>query len=654
MEFLSIDFETRSAAELKQTGVYRYAEDPSTDVWCMAFAFGDDEPRLWRPGEPCPDDMREWVAGGHPMRAWNSQFERTIWNKILVGRYDFPFTTLVSWFCTASEARALALPGALGDAAIVLGVEQQKDAAGSRLMLQMAKPRRILPDGRIEWWATPDKMQRLFAYCLQDVRTERSVFKQIRPLADRERRVFLNDQRINDRGVLVDLDLAKAAQDVADAATQLAGDRIRTITGGRAKGVTDIRGMLDWMRSRGIDSDSLDKASVSALIAQNDVPSDVREVLTLREEAGKTSVKKINSMIAAAGADGRIRGTLLFHGAATGRWSGRLVQPQNFPRGDAVKNPEQFISLVEARDVQALDLHHPPMDIISAMLRSMFMAADGHQLVAADFSAIEARVTAWLAGETWRMDVFKTHGKIYEASASMMFGVPLEKIKKGNPEYALRQRGKVAELALGFQGGVGALRAMGAEAMGLAPDEMKDIVTRWRQASPNIVALWKALETAALAAVREPGTTQEASAGRVTFKKSGDYLYMVLPSGRKLAYHKPLLIEKETPWGSTQEAVRAWGMNSVTRKWEQFDLYGGLLTENCVQAVAADILFEAVDRCEQHGLHVVLTVHDEVVCEVPEERASAAELERVMTMCPAWAAGLPLAAEGWAGKRYRK
>lgn len=652
MDYLSVDFETRSAVDLKAMGVYRYAEDDSTDVWCMAWAINDDDPQLWRPGEPVPSEILQWVELDKPMRAWNAQFERTIWNRVLAPRYSFPPSTRDQWFCTAAEARAMALPGALGDAAIVLGVEQQKDMAGSRLMLQMARPRRILPDGRIEWWATPDKMQKLFAYCLQDVRTERAVFQQIRPLAERERKVFLLDQAINDRGVLVDLQLAKAAQDVADAATQLVNRRIREVTGGKAKSVTDIRGMLAFLQSRKIDAESLDKASVASL-KKTDLPADVAELLTLREEAGKTSVKKIASMLTAACSDGRIRGTLLFHGAATGRWAGRLVQPQNFPRG-SIEDIETYIPSVLARDVNSIDLDHPPLEVISSMLRSMFIADADSELVAADFSAIEARVTAWLANESWRLHVFHTHGKIYEASASMMFGVPMDQIVKGRPEYELRQKGKVAELALGFQGGVGALRAMGGESMGLSPEEMKDIVSRWRAASPAIVNMWKALEAAALDAVREPGTVTQACRGRIRFKKAGAYLWMQLPSGRRLAYFKPTVVEKETPWGAMQDAVRAWGMNSVTRKWEQFDLYGGILTENAVQAVAADILFEACLRCEEADMPVVLTVHDEVVCEVPKERASIDELVRVMTICPTWATGLPLAASGWQGQRYRK
>jgi len=652
MDYLSIDFETRSTADLRNIGVYKYAEDDSTDIWCMAWAIGDEEPELWRPGDPVPEKIKEWVGQGNPCRAWNAQFERTVWNKILVSRYGFPITKVSQWFCTAAEARAMSLPGSLGEAAIVLGVEQQKDQSGSRLMLQMARPRKVLPDGRIEWWATPDKMKALFSYCLQDVRTERSVFKRIRVLPERERQIFIVDQKINDRGVLVDLELVKAAEAIADEGTRRANQNIKVITKGHAKSVTDIRGMIDWMSSQGVETESLDKKSIS-MLKQKELPDVVRKVLTIREESAKTSVKKIKSMLGAAGEDGRIRGTLLFHGASTGRWSGRLVQPQNFPRG-TVPDVERFIPDVLAGDYDAIDLHHPPLEVVSSMLRSMFISGEQNDLVASDFSAIEARVTAWFANEQWRLDVFKTHGRIYEASAAMMFNVPVEKIVKGQPEYSYRQRGKVAELALGFQGGVGAMKAMGAAEMGLSQEEMQDIVNRWRSASPSIVLLWKNLEDAAMSAIKAPGYSYDLCDGKIEFKVEDGFLWMRLPSGRKLAYYNPKVVERETPWGTTQDSIQVYGMNSVTRKWQTTQLYGGILTENVVQATAADLLFEAVINCEEAGMPVILTVHDEIVCEVPKARASAVELERLMSICPRWAEGLPLASEGWAGSRYRK
>lgn len=935
MIYLSIDFETRSAVDLRATGVYRYAEDQSTDVWCMAWAFGDEEPEIWRPGEPVPARVAEWVGHGNPMRAWNANFERVVWNTILAQRYGFPKTTREQWYCSAAEARAMALPGDLGGAAMVLGLEQQKDAAGRRLMLQMSKPRRILPDGTPEWWNTADKVRKLMDYCLQDVRTERAVAAKVSELATREREVFLLDQTINDRGVQVDRALVLAAQDVAARAVEKANSRLREITQRPGAAVTNVGELLDWIRSRGIDSESLDKQAVAAL-KREELPADVAEVIRLREECAKSSVAKLSTMLDAACADGRIRGLLLYHGAATGRWAGRLVQPQNFPRGN-VEKPEQFIPAVLAGDVDLIDLHYAPLEVVSAMLRAMLVASPGRLLVAADFAAIEARVLAWLADEREMLETFRTGGDVYKAMASKVYDKPVAEITKperqlgkmclGPDTRVITQRGTIrivdvtrADLLwdgenwvehaglvcngqqktithrgltatpdhgvltgagwrefheaitdpalwqsaralvdlLSFNASPG-LNPMGSAAGGslpsdatagaslecspttfddprsrsardaqrgprtvkgflssleysttprsapgssvdcrprsadatdqptaptrttvreespstrpggetapsscdtckrllagttqrsnstastltadtspatsassriartaetsdawrtssngseswscvydianagprnrfavltddgpilvhncvlglgygmgpakfidscktqggitLAEDEARRIVKIYRDSNRAITGLWRDLENAARNAVDTPGDTFPVAGGRVRFVARGGYLWMLLPSGRKLAYSKPMLAERTTPWGSQTLAVRVWGQNSVTRRWEQYDLYSGLIAENAVQAIAADVLSEAMLRVENVGLPIVLSVHDEVVCEVEDARADYKELERLMSVVPAWAPGLPLSAEGWQGPRYRK
>lgn len=934
MIYLSIDFETRSAVDLRATGVYRYAEDPSTDVWCMAWAFGDEEPEIWRPGEPVPARVAEWVGHGNPMRAWNANFERVVWNTILAQRYGFPTTTREQWYCSAAEARAMALPGDLGGAAMVLGVEQQKDTAGRRLMLQMSKPRRILPDGKPEWWNTADKVRKLMDYCLQDVRTERAVAAKVSELATREREVFLLDQTINDRGVQVDRALVLAAQDVAARAVDKANSRLREITQRPGAAVTNVGELLDWIRSRGIDSESLDKQAV-AVLKREELPADVAEAIRLREECGKSSVAKLSTMLDAACADGRIRGLLLYHGAATGRWAGRLVQPQNFPRGN-VDKPEQFIPAVLAGDVDLIDLHYAPLEVVSAMLRAMLVASPGRLLVAADFAAIEARVLAWLADEREMLETFRTGGDVYKAMASKVYDKPVAEITKperqlgkmclgpdtrvitqrgtirivdvtqahllwdgeswvthdglvcngqrptmthqgltatpdhevltgagwrefhevaenpalwqsaralvgwlsftaspecatdtaaaglssadaiaaasrectpttfngpssrsardaqrgpqtveGSPSSLTRSRtqrtatgfsvdclpqsadatdqttprtsttvvealpstrpgdatarpscdmcrrllggttrrsnstastltadmnpatsassrtGRTTETSdasqtsstgseswscvydianagprnrfavltddgpilvhncvLGLGYGMGPAKFIDScktqGGITLAEDEARRIVKIYRDSNRAITGLWRDLENAARNAVDTPGDTFPVAGGRVRFVARGGYLWMLLPSGRKLAYSKPVLAERTTPWGSQTLAVRVWGQNSVTRRWEQYDLYSGLIAENAVQAIAADVLFDAMLRVENVGLPIVLSVHDEVVCEVDEARADYKELERLMSVVPAWAPGLPLSAEGWQGPRYRK
>jgi DNA polymerase bacteriophage-type len=648
-EYVSIDFETRSTIDLRRTGVYPYAKHETTDIWCMAYAFPGEEPQLWRPGNVNDVRLVEWIAQGNPLRAWNAQFERTIWNEIMVGRYGWPETTIEQWFCTAAEARAMALPGSLGDAASALRVDQQKDAEGQNLMLRMARPRSYAPDGKPIWWDVPDRIHRLSQYCLQDVRTECAVLAKIRSLDEGERAVFMLDQKINDRGVRFDRQLASAARDVATQAIDRANQRLREITNNQVPAVTAVGAFTEWLRSQGVNTSSVTKSVIREL-QKSSVSVEVLEALKIREEAGKSSVAKIESMFEAACPDDRIRGLLLYHGASTGRWAGRLVQPQNFPRGN-VPNPEDFIPLVLARDVHSIDLHHPPLEVVSSMLRSMLTAAPGHKLVAADFSAIEARVLAWLAGERDLLETFTRNGDVYKVMASKIYRRPVDQIEKTE-----RQMGKMAILGLGY--GMGAKKFVDAcktmADIDITPEDSKKVVDLYRNSNTAITELWRELESAALKACMEPGTKHTAARGLIRFMKKQGYLWMRLPSGRLLCYSDPSVVERITPWGSNQLAVRVFGTNSVTRKWQPYDLYSGLLAENAVQAIARDVLVGAMLRAEAQGFPVVLSVHDELVCELPESGGSAHDLEEIMRENPKWADGLPLNAEGWENFRFRK
>lgn len=664
---ISLDFETRSAADLRKTGAYKYAQDASTDVWCAAFSVDGEGPEVWTPGcasarlaayAACPEAV---------FRAWNAPFERAIWREIMHRRYGFPDIPLERWVCTAAEARAMNLPGKLDDCARVLNVVEQKDMQGHRLMMRMAKPRARLEDGTYTWWDDEERRQRLYDYCIQDVKTERAIAARLQRLSDYERQVWLMDQRANDRGILVDVPLATAAKAVAGVVSKRANRGVSRITAGAVDAVSNVGRLKKWMEAYGLQVDSLNKKSLAELLDDEDLPLPVREVLEIRVEAGKSSVKKIEAMLNAACSDGALRGLLLYWGAGTGRWAGRLVQPQNFPARTAAlpewwiealyDNPEPIVQAVLERNLAALELEGPALEVLALLLRSMLIARPGKVLVAADYSAIEARVIAWLCGEEWRMEVFRTHGKIYEASASMMFKVPLERIKKGNPEYSLRQKGKVAELALGFQGGKNALIAMGAYDLGLDDDELPEIVRLWREASPNIKAGWYALQNAALEAVQFPGRVTETLEGRVRFKVSGGFLWMKLPSGRRLAYAKPKVVHKPAPWDAEKllAGVEAWSVDSKTKKWSKRSLYGGLLMENLVQATARDLMADAMLRLEKGAKYTpLLSVHDEIITEADERDADHQELERIMCQLPAWADGCPVKAEGWVGRRYRK
>lgn len=670
----SCDFETRSAADLRKTGAYRYAQDKSTDVWCFAFMYpGRDEPMLWTPypvngfeaeldNGAALDALRDLVHDKSvTFRAFNAPFERVIWRYVMGPRYGLPDIELERWVCTAAEVRAMNLPGNLDDSARVLGLVQQKDKAGHRLMLQMSKPRATLDDGRIVWWDDDDRKHRLFNYCRQDVRTEAGITAAVQRLSDYERQVWLMDQRANDRGVMLDRPLAVAAKSIADGVAKKANEKMDELTDGAVTSVTKLASLRAWMAEQGREVEALRKADVGKLLDDETLPANIREALELRVETGKSSVKKIEAMLRAVCDDDTLRGLLLYWGAGTGRWAGRLVQPQNFPARSAHMpewhDPEDWIDAIMHARVDEIDFYAPALEVIALQLRSMLRARPGRTLAAADYSAIEARVIAWLCGEEWRMEVFRTHGKIYEASASQMFKVPFESIKKGLPNYGLRQKGKVAELALGFQGGKNALITMGAYDMGLDDAELPEIVKLWRAASPAIVMGWKDLENAAKEAVRYKGRVTEALGGRCRFKVSGGFLWLKLPSGRRLAYCQPKMVEKPAPWDLNKSvySLEAWSVNSKTKQWSKRGLYGGLLMENVVQATARDLMADAMLRLEAGGKYLpLLSVHDEIITETTPDVTDASELETIMSLTPDWAQGCPVTASGWAGLRYRK
>jgi DNA polymerase len=394
-----------------------------------------------------------------------------------------------------------------------------------------------------------------------------------------------------------------------------------------------------------LEVESLGKDQIKAL--QQTATGDVAQALTLRTDAGKSSVAKIETMLEAVCKDGRIRGLLLYHGAATGRWAGRLVQPQNFPRGD-VKDPERYIPLVYSKDYDAIDTQEPILSVISSLLRGMLVAEDGHRLIAADFAAIEARVLAWLANEELLLETFRDGGDVYKVMASKVYGVAPGDVNKDQ-----RQVGKMAILGLGY--GMGAKKftdSCAKAGIELSDDQAKAVVQLYRNTNRQITAFWSALNSAVIRAVKEPGSVH--NVGAIKYTSRGGYLWCVLPSKRPLAYAKPKVVERETPWGTTNEAVSFEGMDSFTKKWERHDLYGGLLAENVTQAVARDIMADAMVRLENKGYPLILSVHDEVVAEVPDGFGSVAEFESLMCQVPDWAVGCPIDAEGYESTRYRK
>jgi DNA polymerase bacteriophage-type len=651
---LSIDFETRATINLLDTELYRYAQHPGTDIWCMAWAFDDEEPEIWRPGQPLPQRVIDHIAAGGEIRAWNAQFERVIWNHIMVPRYGAPAVQLEQWVCSAAEAAAMALPRALGKCAAVTGVQAQKDDAGHRLMLQMTRPRRMEPDGTPVWWDQPDKIARLEAYCLQDVRTERALVKVLRRLVPSERETWLLDQRINDRGVPMDRALVLACEDIAREAVARANVELLGLSGGDIPKVSNHAATKQWLMKQGVATESVDRKAVRDLLT-TELPPEARRVLEIRAEAGASSVAKLRKMLDSACDDDMLRGMLMYHGANTGRWGGRGVQPQNFPRG-TVENAEQFIDLVLARDLDQLDLLAPPVMVVSSLLRACMIAGEEHDLLAADYSAIEARVLNALAGQDDVLDSFRAYDAgdktkdPYIQNAMRFYGLPFEGVKK----FPHRQLGKAQELGCGYQMGGKKFKTAAKDTYGLIveQDEADAAVKAYRDTHPKVVQFWWALDDAAIEAVAEPGRV--VAVGQLKFVKKGAYLYLVLPSGRPLVYAAPKLVDRKTPWGEMKTAVEISCEDSMTRQWVRYPMYGGIWAENVTQAVSRDLMVHGMKNLEAAGYPVVLTVHDEVVARVPMDFGSVEDFEHLLVLAPAWAKGWPLKAEGWRGERYRK
>lgn len=649
---IAIDFETYSRVELRTRGLDNYAVDASTGAHCMAYGRDPLDVGLWIEGQPLPAEIEDHLRAGGTFTAWNAQFEWHIWNKVCVRRYGWPPLPIEQLECSMAQSYAMSLPGALEKAAVVLGVNQQKDAVGARVMMQVAKPR---GDGTM-WRPADDpaKFQRLYDYCRQDVRTELAIRQRLLALSPEEQELWRIDQRINQRGVQVDLDSIERAIALVEAEKARLDRQMLRVTGGVVGKCSEVQLLAKWIRLQGVEMESVNKASIIDAL-DGELPDNVRAALALRREAAKTSTAKLLSMRERASPDGRVRNGFQYHGSSTGRFAHRGIQTGNFPRprhGVKMKDIEDVIAHLDQRD--HVDMFHGPvLDAVADSLRAMITAAPGYELIACDFSAIEARGIAWLAGQESVLQIFRGHGKIYEHAAAGIYGKPMEKVTKDE-----RQIGKVAILALGYGGGVGAFQNM-AQAYGIeVTDALADqIKVAWRNSNRKIVNYWYELENASIDAVDFGKVTTAGPKGReVKFKMDGSFLYCRLPSGRILSYPYPSIKPIETPWGEIKNALHAWAVNTMTNKWEEYALWGGFLSENITQAICRDLLADAIKRLEAHGLSVVMHVHDEIVVEVPQSAPPHAleRIEQSMCIVPAWAKDFPIAAEGWRGVRYRK
>ncbi|MPZ19524.1 MAG: XRE family transcriptional regulator [Luteitalea sp.] len=670
LSILHIDDETHSAVDLRKTGVHVYAEDETTDVWGMSYAFGDDPVQDWEAEDLfCPPEIVDHVRSGGLVCAHNAAFERAVWKYIKTRRYGWPEVPVEQWRCTMAAAYAMALPGALGDLAAALGLDIQKDMKGRALMMRMAKPRGRDAGGNLIWWDDEDRKQRLRLYRRQDVETERAIHKRLLPLRPSEQSLWHLDQEINDRGVHVDEALCQAALKIVGQTTDGLNAEVREVSGGEVGACSNVQEIAAFCAKRGIETETIRKDELAAILCKV-IPDDARRVLELRQEAGKASVTKIKALLAGRSRDGRARGMLQFHAASTGRWAGRRFQPQNLKRPEIVTNEaltEQAIQLVLGGHTDAVEwLFGPPLSVVGDLVRSTVRAAPGHVLYVADFSAIEGRGRDWLTGEEWKLEAYRLYDAglgpgIYEKTAGGILGKPPEDVTKEERQ----PYGKVAELALGFQGGVGAFQTM-AHTYGVkvTDEEAEAIKAAWREKHPRTKQFWYDIDEAAIRAVSTPGET--IPCGRLAFKVAGSFLFMRLPSGRCLCYPYPRVEWVDTPWGSRKQALtfksvltpfnqkRRTGDPSDTPKWGRISTYGGSLTENAVQAIARDVMAEAMVRVEAEGYPVVLSVHDEVVSERPEGSGSVVDFRHLMSVVPDWAEGFPIAAEAWAGVRYRK
>ena len=643
-QILEMDIESFSDVDLVKCGVYAYADSPAFEILLFAYSFDGGETQIidLAQGEKFPAEVEEAIFDVSVTKtAYNANFERTCLSKYF-GRYIPP----ESWHCSAVQAAMLALPRSLEDVGRVLGLDEQKMKEGKDLIKYFCVPCKPTKanGGRMRNLPchAPEKWELFKAYCMRDVDVEKAIRGKLCkfPIPEGEMELYRLDQRINDRGVPVDMGLVRQAVKCERLHKEVVTKRAYELTG--LENPNSVAQLKGWLGENGVEAESLSKKAVTEMIGESD--GEVEELLRLRLLMAKTSVKKYEAMERSVCSDGRVHGLLQFYGAnRTGRWAGRLVQVQNLPQNH-IEDLELARRLVrEGRFEDVEMLYDSTPKVLSELIRTAFVPEPGCRFVVADFSAIEARVLAWLAGERWRLEVFSSHGKIYEASASAMFHVPIEEVTKGS---SLRQKGKIAELGLGYGGAAGALVSMGALDMGLSEDDLPPLVAAWRRANPHIAQFWWDVDKAAVEAVTKRAKTR---AGRIGFEYRSGILFVMLPSGRKLAYVKPrMAVNKFGREGLTYEGILE------NKKWGRIETYGPKLVENIVQGTARDLLAEAMLRVERKGYPIVMHCHDEIIAEVPEGMGSVEEMCEVMAVRPSWAEGLPLRADGYECPFYQK
>ena len=645
MRNLSIDIETYSPEQLAKCGVYRYCQHPDFEILLFGYSIDGAPVQVvdFTAGERLPEAVYSALTDPNVTKwAFNAQFERVCLSRFLgypVGTYLDP----VSWRCTMVWAATLGLPLSLEGVGAVLGLEKQKLKEGKDLIRYFCTPAKARDGGAFRHYSTDntEKWAVFKAYNRRDVETEMGIQQKLAkfPVPESEWRNYQLDQRINDRGIMLDMEMVRQAIDCDEQFKRTHLDMARSVTG--LDNPNSPAQLKAWLSERGVETESLSKAAVLSLLEEAD--GEVELALSLRQELAKSSVKKYTAMEMAVGSDSRARGLIQFYGAnRTGRFAGRLIQVQNLPQNH-LPDLDEVRRLLRCRQFDAIEMLYDSVPLVlSELIRTAFVPKPGCRFFVADFAAIEARVIAWIAGEQWRQEGFAKGGDIYCASASQMFHVPVE---KHGVNGHLRQKGKIAELALGYGGSVGALKAMGALSMGVPEEELKPLVDAWRGSNPNIVKLWWDVDRAVSTCVREKVPTE--THGIRFFYQSG-MLFIALHSGRRLVYVKPRM------------GINRYGSETVTyegvgtqKKWLRLESYGPKFVENIVQATARDILVEAMQRLDAKGYKIVMHVHDEAVIEAPAD-TSLEDICSVMGETPAWANGLLLRADGYVCDFYKK
>jgi DNA polymerase bacteriophage-type len=651
MPILFRDYETRSKLDLKNVGAWRYASAPDTGIWCIAYAVDDDPVQLWIPDQPVPEEFHaaahdsDWLIVAH-----NDAFERAIEQHILETRYGWPIVPIERHACTMAATLASALPAKLDTVAEVLDLQIRKDAQGARLMRLMSRPRKPRagedPNG-IYWHDDPEKLERLYAYCRNDVEVERELFRRLPPLADSEQALWVLDATINQRGFHTDGPLLEAASRIAAAAGQAVQEELTKITAGALTSTDQVAALLAWLGEHGCEVKNLRKPTLKHALRRKELDPIARRAIELRLGAAHAAAAKVDTLLAWRNTDGRVRGTLRYHGAGTGRWTGHGPQPQNFKRdGEDVEAKLAAVATGDLARVQ--ELYSQPLEIVGDIARAMICAPPGHRLLIGDFSGIESRVLAWASGQQSKLEQWAKFDRSANPKDEPYY---LLGRSCGQPEESARKIGKTADLAFGYMGGPGAWDRLAPDDDTSSEDDKRRYQETWRRLHPQTVQFWAGINRAAIYAVNKPGTSF--SCRRLTAVYNDEtFLRITLPSGRSLSYPSPRLATDK--FGNAMVAFKDNAAGKFVDCRYGQGAYGGLWTENIVQAISRDLLAVAMQRLEAAGYPIVLHVHDEIVAEIPIDFGSVEEFQHIITTLPEWAEGLPIAAKVRNGERFSK